>query len=161
MVLILDTARFKYPPHWVHVSKLCAAMGRIDSSSGRSRGFAVLSYESDNATAISSLVSINIDNEEWRQRVRDLRTSSFSNLWELMELVWENGGIFQYLTPVKNPVLTSQVEACAEMIALVESTKEYQEVSKWKDEVQQQLAAKKHDRCCDTTQTLLPVKPTV
>lgn len=42
-VLIMDVARFKHPPHWVPLPLLWEAMCRIDKSSGRSRGYAVLS----------------------------------------------------------------------------------------------------------------------
>lgn len=38
MVLILDTARFKYPPHWVPVELLYKAMARVDSVTGLPRG---------------------------------------------------------------------------------------------------------------------------
>ncbi|OLQ04932.1 Glutathione gamma-glutamylcysteinyltransferase 1 [Symbiodinium microadriaticum] len=41
-VLILDVARFKYPPHWVPMSLLWEAMQRTDAETGRSRGFMVL-----------------------------------------------------------------------------------------------------------------------
>lgn len=34
LVLVMDTARFKYPPHWVELPRLFAAMQRIDKSSG-------------------------------------------------------------------------------------------------------------------------------
>jgi len=34
LVLILDVARFKYPPHWVTVSQLYKAMAFIDSTTG-------------------------------------------------------------------------------------------------------------------------------
>jgi len=39
MVLLLDVARFKYPPHWVALPLLFAAMQTIDPSSLKSRGF--------------------------------------------------------------------------------------------------------------------------
>ena len=39
LVLILDVARFKYPPHWVPLSTLWEAMTAIDSVTGRSRGW--------------------------------------------------------------------------------------------------------------------------
>lgn len=39
MVLILDTARFKYPPHWVPLKGLFRAMAHVDSATGRPRGF--------------------------------------------------------------------------------------------------------------------------
>lgn len=38
LVLILDTARFKYPPHWVPLRELYLAMGRIDPVTGNPRG---------------------------------------------------------------------------------------------------------------------------
>lgn len=38
-VLILDTASYKYPPTWVRVASLFAAMNTIDSETGRTRGY--------------------------------------------------------------------------------------------------------------------------
>jgi glutathione gamma-glutamylcysteinyltransferase len=43
-VLILDTARFKYGAHWVPLNLLFEAMRPIDSDTGRSRGFVLLSF---------------------------------------------------------------------------------------------------------------------
>ena len=37
-VLILDVAKFKYPPFWVSVADLLKAMNTIDTDSGKSRG---------------------------------------------------------------------------------------------------------------------------
>lgn len=39
MVLILDTARFKYPPHWVPLAQLHQAMAAVDPATGKARGF--------------------------------------------------------------------------------------------------------------------------
>jgi len=39
LVLVLDVARFKYPPHWVSLSRLYDAMGTIDVETGRRRGW--------------------------------------------------------------------------------------------------------------------------
>lgn len=39
LVLILDTARFKYPPHWVPLPLLYKSMGRTDPSTKARRGF--------------------------------------------------------------------------------------------------------------------------
>ena len=39
MALILDTARFKYPPHWVPLSMLYEAMAYEDPTTGKPRGF--------------------------------------------------------------------------------------------------------------------------
>ena len=40
--LVLDVARFKYPPHWLRVERLFEAMLRPDPATGRSRGWATL-----------------------------------------------------------------------------------------------------------------------
>jgi glutathione gamma-glutamylcysteinyltransferase len=40
--LLLDVARFKYPPHWVPLARLHRAMEAIDPETGRSRGWLVL-----------------------------------------------------------------------------------------------------------------------
>ena len=41
-VLILDTARYKYPPHWIPVELIFQAMLPIDVVTGKSRGYIVL-----------------------------------------------------------------------------------------------------------------------
>lgn len=41
-VLILDTARFKHPPHWVSLPVLYEAMRALDPDTGKPRGYAVL-----------------------------------------------------------------------------------------------------------------------
>ncbi|MBY6146894.1 phytochelatin synthase family protein [Mameliella alba] len=42
-VLILDVAKYKYPPVWITVETLHAGMMMTDSGSGKSRGFVVVS----------------------------------------------------------------------------------------------------------------------
>ncbi|KAI4301069.1 hypothetical protein L6164_034386 [Bauhinia variegata] len=43
MALILDVARFKYPPHWVSLKVLWEGMSYIDETTGRPRGFMLIS----------------------------------------------------------------------------------------------------------------------
>lgn len=42
--LVLDVARYRYPPVWVSAGDLWAAMNAIDDTSGRSRGFVVVAW---------------------------------------------------------------------------------------------------------------------
>eukprot|EP00752_Nemacystus_decipiens_P001863 g1795.t1 len=42
VVLVMDTARFKHPPHWVPMETLWEAMKRLDTETGKMRGFMVL-----------------------------------------------------------------------------------------------------------------------
>ena len=41
-VLVLDTARFKYPPHWIPLSRLATAMRLGDKATNKSRGYLAL-----------------------------------------------------------------------------------------------------------------------
>ncbi|KAJ6874260.1 hypothetical protein NC651_032929 [Populus alba x Populus x berolinensis] len=43
MALILDVARFKYPPHWVPLTLLWEAMDRTDETTAQRRGFMLIS----------------------------------------------------------------------------------------------------------------------
>jgi len=42
LVLVLDVARFKYPPHWIGAERLWRAMHPVDPATGRARGWMVL-----------------------------------------------------------------------------------------------------------------------
>lgn len=42
VALVLDVARFKYPPHWVSVEHIWQAMGRIDPTTSQARGWIVI-----------------------------------------------------------------------------------------------------------------------
>jgi glutathione gamma-glutamylcysteinyltransferase len=42
LALVLDVARFKYPPHWVSAKSLWRAMRPVDAATGRSRGWLTL-----------------------------------------------------------------------------------------------------------------------
>lgn len=46
MALILDVARFKYPPHWVPLSLLWEAMDTVDEATGLQRGYVGQLYTS-------------------------------------------------------------------------------------------------------------------
>mmetsp|Transcript_17886 Transcript_17886/g.42267 ORF Transcript_17886/g.42267 Transcript_17886/m.42267 type:complete len:526 (-) Transcript_17886:348-1925(-) len=43
-VLVLDTARFKYGPHWIPLQLMYEALQPIDKTTGKSRGYVLLSY---------------------------------------------------------------------------------------------------------------------
>ncbi|XP_010943665.2 glutathione gamma-glutamylcysteinyltransferase 1 isoform X2 [Elaeis guineensis] len=62
MVLILDVARFKYPPHWVPLSLLWQAMDTIDEVTGYRRGYMLISRPQE---APSLLYTLNCRQESW------------------------------------------------------------------------------------------------
>ncbi len=47
MLLILDVARFKYPPHWLPLQMVYEALQPLDSDSGRCRGYLLLAPTAD------------------------------------------------------------------------------------------------------------------
>ncbi|KAK3274031.1 hypothetical protein CYMTET_17763 [Cymbomonas tetramitiformis] len=47
LVLIMDVARFKYPPHWVSLEKMWTAMRRLDNATGLPRGYLTVSLSAD------------------------------------------------------------------------------------------------------------------
>uniref|UniRef100_A0A5B7AP31 glutathione gamma-glutamylcysteinyltransferase n=1 Tax=Davidia involucrata TaxID=16924 RepID=A0A5B7AP31_DAVIN len=62
MVLILDVARFKYPPHWVPLTLLWEAMDTIDGATGLRRGFMLISRLH---RAPSLLYTLSCKHESW------------------------------------------------------------------------------------------------
>ncbi|KAI8987098.1 Phytochelatin synthase-domain-containing protein [Pilobolus umbonatus] len=47
MVLILDTARYKYPSYWCPIEVLFESMKPVDKETGRPRGYFILSYDAE------------------------------------------------------------------------------------------------------------------
>jgi glutathione gamma-glutamylcysteinyltransferase len=62
LALILDVARFKYPPHWVSVERLWQATHTIDPATGRARGWLVFRPR---AQGLALGFSIRCDGESW------------------------------------------------------------------------------------------------
>jgi glutathione gamma-glutamylcysteinyltransferase len=55
LALLLDVARFKYPPHWVPVSMLFAAMQAVDPTTARPRGYLLLERADASGRALCSV----------------------------------------------------------------------------------------------------------
>eukprot|EP00579_Thalassiosira_antarctica_P017149 CAMPEP_0201948696 /NCGR_PEP_ID=MMETSP0903-20130614/55593_1 /ASSEMBLY_ACC=CAM_ASM_000552 /TAXON_ID=420261 /ORGANISM="Thalassiosira antarctica, Strain CCMP982" /LENGTH=448 /DNA_ID=CAMNT_0048491885 /DNA_START=73 /DNA_END=1419 /DNA_ORIENTATION=+ len=53
-VLVLDTARFKYGPHWVPLDLMFEALLPLDPDTGKSRGYMVLSYDGLDGTGLTN-----------------------------------------------------------------------------------------------------------
>ncbi|HEY3253196.1 MAG TPA: phytochelatin synthase family protein [Polyangiaceae bacterium] len=63
LVLILDVARFKYPPHWVSAERVWRAMQPADPSTGRSRGWLVLRPR---AHGVALGFSVRCEGDSWQ-----------------------------------------------------------------------------------------------
>lgn len=72
LVLVLDVARFKYPPHWVPAERLWAAMQPLDPATGKARGWMVLRRRSH---GIALGFSLRCEGESWRGLTERLRVA--------------------------------------------------------------------------------------
>ncbi|KAJ3691488.1 hypothetical protein LUZ61_020652 [Rhynchospora tenuis] len=70
MVLILDVARFKYPPHWVPLSLLWKAINTVDDATGLPRGFMLISRH---PKAPSLLYTLSCRDDNWVRVANYLR----------------------------------------------------------------------------------------
>jgi glutathione gamma-glutamylcysteinyltransferase len=69
LVLVLDVARFKYPPHWVSAERLWQGMQPIDPVTGKARGWLTLRRRSG---GIALGFSVRCDGESWHGLARRL-----------------------------------------------------------------------------------------
>lgn len=70
LALILDVARFKYPPHWVPVEALYRALLPVDAATGRSRGYLLLRKSATPGVLMFRVVR---DRAAWQRLERLLR----------------------------------------------------------------------------------------
>lgn len=63
-VLIMDVARFKYPPHWVPLKLLVKSMSALDPTTQLPRGYITLKRSEVHAGA---LLRVNIGRSQWKQ----------------------------------------------------------------------------------------------
>ncbi|KAG2450417.1 hypothetical protein HYH02_004919 [Chlamydomonas schloesseri] len=82
LVLVLDVARFKYPPHWVPLPMLYHAMSYVDKVTGRPRGFMRLA---SNPLLDSVLLTCDVRSpaQAWRPAEAFVRTGATALVQEL------------------------------------------------------------------------------
>ncbi|KAI8991776.1 Phytochelatin synthase-domain-containing protein [Mycotypha africana] len=66
-VLVLDTARYKYPSYWCSIETLFESMKPVDAETGRPRGYFILSYDSEHPPVSLCSVSKNEPQQEQQQ----------------------------------------------------------------------------------------------
>ncbi|KAI8058019.1 Phytochelatin synthase-domain-containing protein [Syncephalis plumigaleata] len=72
MVLVLDVARFKYPTYWVPIELLWDSLKPIDPTTGRPRGYTILSRRSS-SYGDPYWVQLNLDKYTWANILLTLR----------------------------------------------------------------------------------------
>mmetsp|Transcript_43291 Transcript_43291/g.131743 ORF Transcript_43291/g.131743 Transcript_43291/m.131743 type:complete len:381 (-) Transcript_43291:130-1272(-) len=131
-VLILDTARFKYGPHWVPLQLLFDAMIPIDKDTGRSRGYLLLSFKGDDTSSNLPLQSILFRSKKSHDPVRqqfkkflDSRQSNDPAAFEEVESFWKKGGkepkfIFDMIEPQLVPVNEREAQIVEDVCRLIQ-----------------------------------------
>uniref|UniRef100_A0A2P2IV60 glutathione gamma-glutamylcysteinyltransferase n=1 Tax=Rhizophora mucronata TaxID=61149 RepID=A0A2P2IV60_RHIMU len=95
MVLILDVARFKYPPHWVPLTLLWEAMDTVDEATGQRRGFMIISRLN---RAPSVLYTMSCRDEGWKSVANYLtvdvplllRTEDVKHIEDILTIVFRS-----------------------------------------------------------------------
>jgi glutathione gamma-glutamylcysteinyltransferase len=73
LVLVLDVARFKYPPHWVSAERLWSSMHATDPVTGKARGWMTLRRRS---RGIALGFCVRCDGESWQGLARRLAVAT-------------------------------------------------------------------------------------
>jgi glutathione gamma-glutamylcysteinyltransferase len=82
LALVLDVARFKYPPHWVAAERLLRAMQTVDPATSRARGWMALRRRE---RGIALGFSLSCEGENWHGLARRL-TAVVSELGDATDL---------------------------------------------------------------------------
>jgi glutathione gamma-glutamylcysteinyltransferase len=131
-VLILDTARFKYGAHWVPLPLLFEAMMPVDPDTGKSRGYALLSYnhfdKESPVMPISILLWSAKDQNPVRQRYKHflMQKGSSEVTWDEVVDFWTCSGdnqdyVWDMIEPQLAPIDEDTVEAVAAVRKLGQS----------------------------------------
>lgn len=76
MVLLLDVARFKYPPHWVPLALLYESMQAVDAATGRCRGYALMTRSEVTTSLLLTVSRSKLDKVSWHQLAHSLAASA-------------------------------------------------------------------------------------
>mmetsp|Transcript_61363 Transcript_61363/g.178015 ORF Transcript_61363/g.178015 Transcript_61363/m.178015 type:complete len:336 (+) Transcript_61363:97-1104(+) len=121
-VLILDTARFKYGAHWAKLPLVYEAMKPLDPDTGRSRGYALLSFDhvtkprkgmNDNVERVEGIVQpisllfrSKLTQNSVRRKYKDyLESLAFEISWEQTCNYWllEDHKVWNIVEPLRLP----------------------------------------------------------
>ncbi|XP_027353391.1 glutathione gamma-glutamylcysteinyltransferase 3-like isoform X2 [Abrus precatorius] len=95
MVLVLDVARFKYPPHWVPLNLLWDAVSTIDQATGLYRGYMIISKLN---RAPSVLYTVSCRHEGWNSVAKFLtedvqqllKSEDLKDIQEVLSVVFKS-----------------------------------------------------------------------
>ncbi len=125
LALVLDVARFKYPPHWVSAERLWKAMLPVDPATGRARGWMVLRSR---PRGIAIGFTVKCEGESWNGLARRL-TSVVTEL----ETSTSVAAVARALMPLTAHLEVRTPTASAHEEAMTRARAALQEVSLYRD----------------------------
>lgn len=160
LALILDVARFKYPPHWVPVTFLWNAMNTIDQATGQHRGYMIISKLN---RAPSILYTVSCRHEGWSSVAKFLtedvplllKSEDLKDIQEVLSVVFKSppSELREFITWVAevrrqedgNLTLSEEEKGRlaikADVLEQIRSTALFKHVIRWLDSERS---------CCDT-----------
>ncbi|KAK7284137.1 hypothetical protein RJT34_18877 [Clitoria ternatea] len=154
MVLILDVARFKYPPHWVPLTLLWNAMNTIDQETGQYRGYMTISRLS---RAPSILYTVSCRHEGWNSVAKFLtedvpqllKSENLKDIQDVLSVVFksppsEMRELITWIAEVRrqedgNLTLSAEergrLAMKADILDQIRTTTLFKHVTKWSDSV--------------------------
>jgi len=106
-VLILDTARFKYGAHWTKLPLIYEAMKPIDRTTGKSRGYALLSFVPEPTSKLTmqpasilfrSMMNQNQKRKRYKEYIQAIRRENYQYRqgedipYDVVRSYWYGGG---------------------------------------------------------------------
>jgi glutathione gamma-glutamylcysteinyltransferase len=110
LALVMDVARFKYPPHWVSVERLWQAMQPVDPTTDRARGWMVLTRRTQ---GVALGFSLRCDGDSWRG-LADRLTAAVAQLESAADL----GALARAIAPLTSHLQLRAPTAAAHLQAL-------------------------------------------
>jgi hypothetical protein len=120
-VLVLDVARFKYPPHWVPLPRLAAAMRTVDPTTGRLRGAVRLRRREGHHGVMLSLACAGAAWPEVARRLREALSRAWPADTPLAEVAASLVALTEHCV-ARQPETTAHAAAIADVLAALRAT---------------------------------------
>ena len=127
-VLVLDVARFKYPPHWVALPRLAVAMRTTDPTTGRLRGALLLRRREGHHGIMLSLACAGAAWPEVARRLREALSRAWPADTPLTDVAASLGELVEHCV-ARQPETAAHAAAIEEVLASLRATEAHRVAS--------------------------------